>query len=47
MKHMKFNWVEGKKMNFEVEVAEYEFYTQQEHILTPFEYLIFFFKMIY
>lgn len=36
---MKFNWVAGKKMNFEVNVPEYEFYTQQDHVLTPVEYL--------
>ncbi|KAF0707461.1 piggyBac transposable element-derived protein 3-like, partial [Aphis craccivora] len=37
--HMKFNWVAGKKMNFEVNVPEYEFHTQQDHVLTPVEYL--------
>jgi len=42
--HMKFNWVGGKKMNFEVNIPEYEFYTQQDHVLTPVEYFICFFS---
>lgn len=35
---MKFDWVNGKKMYFEVIVPDYEFYTKQDRVLTPFEY---------
>jgi len=42
--HMQFNWVAGKKMNFEVNVPEYEFYTQHDHVLTPVEYFKSFFS---
>lgn len=44
VEYIKFKWVDGKKMNFEVNVPEYEFYTQQEHVLTPVEYFKRFFS---
>jgi len=41
---MKFNWVNGNKVDFEVNIPDYDYVSQQDDVLTPFEYFDKFFS---
>lgn len=43
IEHMQFNWKHENKFNFEIDVQNYEFYTQNKEVLTPYLY----FKQIF
>lgn len=38
VEHMQFNWVNGNKIDFEVDIPDYGYASQQDDVLTPFEY---------
>ncbi|KAF0709034.1 piggyBac transposable element-derived protein 3-like, partial [Aphis craccivora] len=38
VEHMKFNWVNGNKMNFEVDISDNDYVSRQDYVLTSFEY---------
>lgn len=44
VQHMKFNWVNGNKVDFEVNIPDYDYVFQQDYVLTPFEYFDKFFS---
>jgi len=44
VEHMKFNWVNGNKVDFEVNIPDYDYVSQQDYVLTPFEYFDKFFS---
>lgn len=41
---MKFNWARGNQMDFEVDIPDYSYVSQQYYVLTPFEYFDKFFS---
>lgn len=41
---MKFNWVNGNKMNFEVDISDNDYVYRQDYVLTSFEYFDKFFS---
>lgn len=44
VEHMKFNRVNGNKMDFEVDIYDNDYVSQQDYVLTPIEYFDKFFS---
>jgi len=38
VEQMKFNWVNGNKMDFEVDISNNDYVSLKDYLLTPFEY---------